>query len=111
MRKSENNRLIILLTFLIVVLILCFGAYSYINANSPKLDEETTSLIEEYISEEYDISCKLINHTYTHNEIGITGGLYMYDFKLRTSSGKIVNASYMAYSDISKDTIHLLKIK
>lgn len=105
-----KNKKVLILIMLIVLVIIIFGIYLF-QKNSNNIGKEKYHLVESYISQTYGIDCDIIKSSYTHNEEGFTGGLYMYSFECKDKDGKKYIVTYSAYKDLAEETLSNLKIQ
>ena len=111
-KKVLNDRriLIFLITFIIVICIF-IGINYYIKNNPQEVGKNKCEMVESYILQEYNIDGKIKASWFTYNEDGLTGGLFMYTFKVKDINGKNFFIDYKAYRDLSKETLDNLKIR
>lgn len=107
----KNKRILICLFFFIIVVGVVFIGINYIKKNPQEVEKTKCEMVESYILQEYNIDGKVKASWFTHNEFGFTGGLYMYSFKIKDITGKIIFIDYNAYKDLSNETLDNLKIR
>ena len=71
-------------------------------------DEE--NMAERYLNESMGLEGEITNTEFYHYDEGITGGLYMYEFKFRENNGNILDVKYSSYEDICEENLHMLVI-
>lgn len=107
----NDRRILIFLILFIIVICIIFISINYIKKNPQVVEKNKCEMVESYILQEYNIDAKVKASWFTHNESGITGGLFMYTFKVKDVNGKIFFIDYSSYEDLSKETLDRLKIE
>lgn len=102
----KKKLILIIAIILIVLLIISIFIVCKLNYN---IDDSKYSLVENYINQTYGIKCNIVKSSFTNNEDGITGGLYMYSFMCKNKDNKYT-ITYTSYSDLTSETLSNLKI-
>ena len=99
---------IIFITLIILAILSILSIFIFYKLNHD-IDDSKYILVENYINQTYGIKCNIVKSSFTNNEDGITGGLYMYSFMCKNKDNKYT-ITYTSYSDLTSETLFNLKI-
>ena len=102
MMKKRN---IICIIVFILIISICAACLIYIKQTNQYIKQK--QIVKTYIDDLYDTDCVVKNASLTYNDIGFTGGLYMYYFEVYDKSSRTTyQVDYQRYDDLSEETVN-----